>query len=333
MKLANRLFRALIISISMCVITACGIDRGGIDEPTPTTVIGIVPLGDPPQSTLATIGLIDSQTGDQIVIGGITLDISSTSVQVNGIAASSSDLSTGMFAVALSNSSTSLGSPYFVSVDFNVAGGPILVDQTAQSFELLGQSISLTTLDLASEQAAPLPVSAPGSIGVSGLTTSSGRVVASAIVNYLEQSPSLVTGVAQQVDTANFTFRIGSQLYDFSQAQLISTATGSVAELDRLRIAVGIPNLNNIYPVNSIVATPLLTNSLPERTRVRLGAFITKIENSAPTQVSFQEIITDNNTVYENFTSTTFSIDQKVLVIGKLQADKKVIAETIRLLN
>lgn len=305
--------------------SACGIDRGGIDQEDP---IGapIVTTSFPGAAIVGKLSAVDANAGN-IMIGVDEFTISETDIIVNGVAATAADLVPGMFGVATRLPEGSTGLPTKLMVDFNVASGQIQASDFPNSVTLLGQTVLTATLMPISPFADSLTPGVAG-IAFSGYERSNGEVVATAVLDYPPDAPALVTGTIRTIDTVSRQFSIGQQTIDYSQVQNLITSTGTVADGMRVRIQVEPGTLGQSINAISITEVPLVDSSLLAGASISISGFATTPVNDV-ISVANQNIVVNAATVFESVELTSSTSPSLVTVSARLQDDGTVLALSV----
>ncbi len=315
----------LVLFATVLWLSACGIDRGGIDQPLePLTVaVGGVVAGKIDRIDLATNTLTINDQG---------LDVSATGIVINGIAANVGDLAVGMYASTVARPGTQLLTPTEVRVDFNAAGGAVDFDPAVTVFDLFGQTVSTNNLqaNLAGPQ---LPAPGVQTVLVSGYVTSMDIIDATLIASYDANSPFIVTGFTRNVDAVIATFEIGAQDYNYSEAVNISTSDGMVDEFTRVRVQLAPGSANGALNVLTIEDAPLIDAGVATNATINLSGYITSIADASNFSVSFINAMVDDTTTYTNLIPAGLTVDRLINIEGTLLQDRTVLIRTVTLLD
>ena len=307
--------------LTMLFLYACGIDRGG--SPQAITFGGAVVAGK--------IDSVDTAS-NTIVINGKELSILSTNVLINGAAVNSTQITVDAFAVATSSASGQPGQPERLEIDYNVAGGVTAQGGSPENIIQLGQSINLDTLNT-TVPIADLTLPGSSNYAFSGYVTASGEIDATATIAYPSDGPVLLAGIARSVDTSQFTFTIGNQVIDYSQALVITTQTGLITENSRLRVELASNTTDATINALGITEIPLIDNTLGENALISVSGYYAAAQSATNFFLSNLTVITDSNTVFENTQLIALNVDFLLLVEGVLTAEGAVLAQSVRHIN
>ncbi|MFK8028792.1 MAG: hypothetical protein AB8G18_01015 [Gammaproteobacteria bacterium] len=343
----RKAMNANVMLMTLFFLSACGIDRGGIDGPPivdmPTDPVASVPSG-------AVVGAISNLdvTGLSASVSGKSLNLSSTTVFINGVVSNLSDVSEGQFVTTYS--STSQLDPEELRVDYIAAGDEVTAVPDV-GFFVFGQPVSLANpfnddpvgvVPILPPGITP-PVTPPGSVindgtgdlvgigpvVVSGYVSKGGNVIATSVTEYDSNEPLIVTGSPIQVDQANFSFTLGAQQFDYSETITLSTANGMVNEFERIRVVVSTDDDTDLN-VLGVEAVPLLDPRLPAGSQISLTGFTTEPISNGEFEVSFIKARTDSNTNFVNLEPAELTLNRLITLDGLLLEDGGVLVNSVQ---
>lgn len=229
MRFTKSLFTIAIVS----TLTACG--GGSTDSTAPvTTPVGTTPTTPP---TVSTSGVI---TGfGSVVVNGVHYSTNSTSVSTDDKdSAAESDLAVGMV-VDVSGTLSSdgkTGTASSVKYSAHVEGPVTLIDLAAKQLTVLNQTIDFDDVTVFDGVTADT-LKVNDRVEISGYFKSPGQFYASRVELDSKPAQALkVFGAVAELNTTNQTFKIGSQLVDYSKARLDDFGTSQLANGQTVKV-------------------------------------------------------------------------------------------------
>lgn len=200
-------------ALAALLVSACGIDQGGLDdppEPQPMIVSGPI-------------------TGfGSVLVNGLSLQTTDAQVVIDGSPAAASGLRQGQMirAIALSDGGTFRA----VSIDYqdNVVGPIQGIDLAGGALTVLGQPIltdASTRFDIP-QVTALADLQPDDTVVISGLRTASGEVLAT----YIGAAPAGLLKIAAPItalDPAALSFQLGNLTVDYSAVALLDLPGGT----------------------------------------------------------------------------------------------------------
>ena len=202
-------------TLAALVLTACGIDQGGIDSNTP-----VPPTSLTAPTPLAMTGTVTDV--DPLSVNGLELDATTAMVTLDATAGSVSSLAVGQVVKVVGDVSNGSARAFAIEYNENLRGPISEIDPATGELVVLGQPIVVddaidvpATADLAS-------LVAGDSVEVSGFVDDSGTVLATYVAEANASDPVEIAGVASGVDLAAQEFFIGALRVDYSGAGIMN---------------------------------------------------------------------------------------------------------------
>ena len=259
----------IVIALGMLLV-GCGIDRGG----APDMSIGPANSFRPVESLI--VGPIDDKSANTLTIGGVTIDVDNTLIQVDGGASALDLLQVGQYAVVRGSSAPGFAvQASSINVDTEVIGPATAFDPINNALILLGQQVIIsddTTLDSVLVDAVFSDIESLGTIRVSGIADGLGRIYATYMAPEPVE-PSRLTGFATVIDDVNLNFFIGQQTITYANAIVVDLA--SSAPVENARVTLTGETQATSFTVNTIVDAPLVPDDLPSNALIQLTAAVT----------------------------------------------------------
>jgi Domain of unknown function (DUF5666) len=309
MNIWNNTRRVLAIA-ALSLLGACGGSGGGgsTTNVTPTSQ-PIVSMG-----TISGFG--------SVFVNGVEFSTSTANIMIDDRSGSESELHVG-HVVRVSGRIDSDGRHgTATSIEFNAAvEGPVQsIDATAGTLVVLGQTVKVsasTSFDDNLQPASLAGISAGMVVEVSGFRDANGVIHATRIEAKNATEPFELTGEVANLDDAAKHFAIGTQVVDYSSAQLDDLPGGALA--NGLTVEVkGQLDANGVLLATRVEGKPddMQGNNEDE---ARVEGLITRFASATDFDVNGQAVTTTANTRFENGTSADLALNVRVEVEGEVR--------------
>ena len=297
---------------------------------------GTVNIVDNDGATLAAFGPITDLSS--ATVNGIRYDTNATSVIVNGLPGTVSDLQLGQVVTLLgeANFSDATGTADIIIYSAMVVGPVENTDATLKQLIVMGQTV-LTTADtvfgpgIDSETFAGLTVGA--NTQVSGFRNAAGDIVATRIELDTTSTSMQLIGTVAAPDLANLLFSVNRLTVDYGSAMLIDLPSGMPT--DGLLVIVRGSLSDGILIVDEIANLINLTAAPGER--VHLGGIVTRFASPTDFDLNGFPFTTNTNTGFVNGVIGNLQADAEIIIDGQVISDSDtVLANTVnfgRLVN
>ena len=284
-------------------IQMAGIDAGG--ERAPTVVS---------HGTITGFG--------SVIVNGVRFDTSNATFTIDGQLGTQNDLSAGdvVLVQGTIDSSHVDGNAESVSFDDNVEGPIDSIDLGNRSLVVLGQTVLVndgTSFDDAIAGRSLASLSMGDVVEVSGFVNASGDIVATRIERKQSGGEFEVTGVVQNLNSADLRFNINALIVDYSTAMINDFATGMPSDGDRVEVE-GM----SFGPGGELVATEVefkgLEIDLDDVDRVEIEGLITRFVSATDFDVAGQPTTTNAQTKFEHGTAADLALNLEVEVEGQI---------------
>jgi len=224
----------LCATAALCALAACGIDQGGVRvEPATVTRTTLV------QGPITGFG--------SVLVNGLRLETTGTTVRVDGAPGAVADLRVGQMIRAVAAPENGGLRAIVIEQNANVVGPAADLDLVAGTLSVLGQQVATdsgTTFDVQGLTALA-DLAAGDVVRVSGLAMPTGAILATYIGRADPGEAYQITGAITAADAATLRFDIGALEVDYSQAGILDVAggmpaTGLVVEVTGTAFAGGV---------------------------------------------------------------------------------------------
>lgn len=325
--ISRRLKIALISTLTIAALTACGGSGGGEAAPPPPTT--------PPTGGISGNGVAVGpiSTFGSIVVNGVTYNTDSAAFTVNDQSGTQSDLAVGDVVTVIGSidSNGTTGTADTVLYDDLVKGPVDSIDLAGSSLVVLGQNVLTgpdTSFDDSFSPASLLGVSVGQIVEVSGQFDANGDIVATRIEPKPAGTQFEVHGTVSSLDSANMIFNLRSLVVDYSSATLDNFNGGQISDGDFVE-AKG----NSVGAGGELLATSVELESLAPDTadgdRVEVEGFITRFASSSDFDVAGFTVTTNAGTVFEGGVEADLGLNVKVEVEGDIDANGVLVADKV----
>ena len=255
-----------------------------------------------------------------VTINGIQFDISSSSINLDGLSGTEADLRVGMVATIKgsvdANGTTGIADTLSVR---EVIKGPVTnVDTANNTITVLGQTVQVS----ATTHLEDVPTQAIGGINIKDIVEVSGyvknnNVIAATRIELLNDSETQfkVTGSISNLNTLNTTFNLGSLIVDYSNASLNNLPNDTLADGLFVEVKGTFDTGNSRLVATEVNAEQLDINNADN---MQLQGFVTSVESATNFSVNHQPVTFDDNTQYHGGTATDIVAGVLVSVRGPL---------------
>ncbi|NOX20702.1 MAG: hypothetical protein GXO99_05505 [Nitrospirae bacterium] len=254
-----------------------------------------------------------------IFVNGIEFDTSNATIIVEGKPGTESDLSVGM-KVTVSASDSMADEVIF---EPEIKGIITDIDAPANSLDVMGQTVQITTATVLSGFTSILDLAAGDHVLVSGFFDSTNTIVAT-YIRLLLQAPSVfeIKGYVKNLDSLNKTFEINNLRVDYSSATLSQQLNnGDFVEVKGNYSA-------GLFTATSVEITVPVEKGSPGDT-IKVEGLITDFIAADNFQVNGLTVITTPDTKYINGTSAELTTNIWIEVHGQINSSGELVASQI----
>ena len=315
-----RIRQFLLATVIAMVAVACGSGGSGISQSS-----GATPL-------IAT-GTI---TGfGSVYVNGIHFQTTSATIRKNGQTVDQSQLAVGEVAriKGSKDDADDTGVADEVDVDEAVNGPIDKIDTTAGTVTVLAQIVKINAGTSFSKDIQPADITGLKTgdvIHVSGMTDSSGAIVATRIEKGGASSPLQVVGTVAGLNAGSHTFMINALTVDYSSANLTGFASGAPSNGD----VVEAQGTSFDATTQTLTATHVQREMTDQeeagddRDMEREG-LITRFASATDFDVADKPVTTTSSTEYRNGTAADLALNVKVEVEGMLNSSNVLVASVV----
>ena len=315
-----RIRQFLLATVIAMVAVACGSGGSGMSQSSGTTPV------------IAT-GVI---TGfGSIYINGIRFQTTSATIRKNGQTVDQSQLAVGEVARIKGSKDDADGTGVAdeVDVDETVIGPIDKIDTTAGTVTVLAQIVKINAGTSVSKNIQPADITGLKTgdvIHVSGMTDSSGAIVATRIEKGSASSPLQVVGTVAGLNAGSHTFMINALTVDYSSANLTGFASGAPSNGD----VVEARGTSFDATTQTLTATHLRREMTDQEEAgderdVKREGLITRFASATDFDVADKPVTTTSSTEYRNGTAADLALNVKVEVEGMLNSSNVLVASVV----
>jgi len=280
-----------------------------------------------------------------VFVNGVEYETTSSSVSMEGTSGSESDLKLGMV-VTLDGSVNADGKTgkathidYADELEGIVSAVNIAADGTG-TLTVMGQTVKVDAATKFESKVSTITsidmLVANNIVEVSGYSAGDGTIYATRVE--LKKSAMAsgdeieVKGVVAAVDTTAHTFMIGSQMVDYSGAQLEGFASGAPTNDTFVEVKSTAGIVNSILIANKVEVEGDGKKGIDGKSgeKVELEGVVNSIVSATEFVLNGQHVLLDNGTEFEHGSAADIAVDVKLEVKGKLDADGKLLADEVK---
>ena len=308
-------------------IAACG-GGGGGSEPPPVTS-GIDARG-APRVDVAAKGKVSGF--GSVIVNGVRYDTSNTNFDIDGQAGSESDLAVGQVVTVVGSTDDSGGDARADSIEYDdLVEGPVeSIDLPGNSLIVLGQTVLVDTDTIFDDDFSPRDitgVSVGQIVEVSGFRNSAQAIRATYIDLDDDSDDFDIYGEVSNVDTAAFTFDIGSLTVDYSNAMLEDFPNGEPENGQTVDVE-GTLGSGGVLLATEVSYEDDDLSDL-DGDDIEIEGFITRFASATDFDVDGTPVTTTGDTSFENGSAADLALDVLVEVDGEVNAEGVIVAEEI----
>ena len=315
-----RIRQFLLATVIAIVAVACGSGGSGMSQSSGTT----------PLIATRTITGFGS-----IYVNGIHFQTTSATIRKNGQTVDQSQLAVGEVAriKGSKNDADGTGDADEVDVDEAVIGPIDKIDTTGGTVTVLAQIVKINAGTSFSKDIQPADITGLKTgdvIHVSGMTDSSGAIVATRIEKGSASSPLQVVGTVAGLNAGSHTFMINALTVDYSSANLTGFASGAPSNGD----VVEAQGTSFDATTQTLTATHVQREMTDQeeagddRDMEREG-LITRFASATDFDVAGKPVTTTSSTEYRNGTAADLALNVKVEVEGMLNSSNVLVASVV----
>lgn len=263
------------------------------------------------------------ETLDSITVSGIRYETDGATVDINGEAASISQLKEGQYVAlnGIASASALNGIAEHVDYEAHLIGPVESIEASLGRLIVMGQTV-LTDSDTAVGPGVEL-VSFSGLdtgsvVQISGFLNTSDQLLATRIDVDATSTGAQVAGRVSSLDLSEMTFKINRLLLDYSGASRIDIPSGTPAD-GMTVLARGILSDDTLM-VDELLARNDAASKTPGQ-RNRLQGLITGISSPVDITLNHLPVILGQNTSYQNGTRNDLRTNEKIVVDGETASD------------
>jgi hypothetical protein len=270
-----------------------------------------------------------------IYVNGIHFQTASATIRKNGQTVDQSQLAVGEVAriKGSKNDADGTGVADEVDVDEAVIGPIDKIDATGGTVTVLAQTVKINAGTSFSKDIQPADITGLKTgdvIHVSGMTDSSGDIVATRIERGSASSPLQVVGTVAGLNAGSHTFMINALTVDYSSANLTGFTSGAPSNGD----VVEVQGTTYDTATQKLTATHVQRQMTDQeeagdnRDMEREG-LITRFASATDFDVSGKPVTTTSSTEYRNGTAADLALNVKVEVEGMLNSSNVLVASVV----
>jgi Domain of unknown function (DUF5666) len=270
-----------------------------------------------------------------IYVNGIHFQTASATIRKNGQTVDQSQLAVGEVAriKGSKNDADNTGVAEEVDVEEAVVGAIDKIDTTGGTVTVLAQVVKINAGTSFSKDIQPADITGLKTgdvIHVSGMTDSSGDIVATRIEKGSASSPLQVVGTVASLNAGSHTFMINALTVDYSSANLTGFMSGAPSNGD----VVEVQGTTYDTATQKLTATHVQREMTDEeeagdnRDMEREG-LITRFASATDFDVDGKPVTTTTSTEYRNGTAASLALNVKVEVEGMLNSSNVLVASIV----
>ena len=270
-----------------------------------------------------------------IYVNGTHFQTTHATIRKNGQAVDQSQLAVGEVARVMGskNDADDTGDADEVDVDEAVVGPISAIDTTGGTVTVLAQTVKINAGTSFSKDIQPSDITGlkvGDYIHVSGMTDSSGTIVATRIERGSASAPLQVVGTVASLDTSMHTFKINALTVDYSSANLTGFASGAPSNGDTVE-AQGMTYDSTAQKLTATHVQRLMSEAeeAGEDHEVEREGLITRFASATDFDVGGKPVTTTSSTVYRNGTAADLALNVRVEVEGTFNSSNVLVAAVV----
>lgn len=287
-----------------------------------------------------------------VLVNDLRLDTSTAQVLVDGQFAAETDLRVGQIIRAVATATS--GGHHALSVEYeeNFLGPIELLDTTAGTLTVLSQPVIIGAETRFEPPLAGSGDLAPGdAIAVSGLPLPSGEIRATFVRRAGPTEAFHITGLITALDPSTFTFEIGDQRVDYSQALLLQLSTGmpELGQIVKVRgtdlsastfLAAEVRGRSSLPGLVTAAATSLTdfeasmagASASSAALDMNFVGYVNAVDPPTSISIADVDVLIDSGTIVVGGTTADLDVNRKVRVEGSVVSLGQIRAARIVLL-
>lgn len=310
----------LLATVIATVAAACGGGSPGMSQSS-----GMTPLV--ATGTITGFG--------SIYVNGIHFQTASATIRKNGQAVDQSQLAVGEVAriKGSKNDADNTGVADEVDVDEAVVGAIDKIDTTGGTVTVLAQIVKINAGTSFSKDIQPADITGLKTgdvIHVSGMTDSSGAIVATRIEKGSASSPLQVVGTVAGLNAGAHTFMINALTVDYSSANLTGFSSGAPSNGDVVEVqGTNYDTTNQKLTATHVARQMSDQEEAGDNRDMEREGLITRFASATDFDVGDKPVTTTSSTEYRNGTAADLALNVKVEVEGMLNSSNVLVAAVV----
>lgn len=260
-----------------------------------------------------------------VIVNGVRYETDQATISVNDTEGTQADLSVGQIVTLYANSNGNRNVADNIIYDLDLKGPAANIDATANTFTVLGQTVSVS--NLTSYKGVTWPLTNGQSVEVSGYVKGNELIASFVELNDVNDTEVELRGVVANLNEAAQTFEIGSQ-----QISYLSTTEldldGQVFA-DGLQVEVEGNLESGVFTATEIEADD---ENLPDGIEIELAGALYDFNGDAKTfTVNGTPVTWNNQTDFDEGNAAALANDVNVEVEGLINANGVLVAEDIEI--
>ncbi len=261
-----------------------------------------------------------------VIVNGVRYETDQATISVNDTEGTQADLSVGQIVTLYANSNGNRNVADNIIYDLDLKGPAANIDATANTFTVLGQTVSVS--NLTSYKGVTWPLTNGQSVEVSGYVKGNELIASFVELNDVNDTEVELRGVVANLNEAAQTFEIGSQ-----QISYLSTTEldldGQVFA-DGLQVEVEGNLESGVFTATEIEADD---ENLPDGVEIELAGALYDFDGAAKTfTVNGTQVTWNSQTEFDDgISAENLDNDVTVEVEGTINANGVLVAEDIEI--
>lgn len=260
-----------------------------------------------------------------VIVNGVRYETDQATISVNDVEGTQADLSVGQIVTLYANSNGNRNVADNIIYDLDLKGPANNIDATANTFTVLGQTVSVS--NLTSYKGVTWPLTVGQSVEVSGYVKGNELIASFVELNDVDTEVEL-RGVISNLNTTAETFTIGSQQISYTTTTELDLDGQVLA--NNLQVEVEGNLVSGVFTATEIEADD---ENLPEGVEIELAGALYDFNRDAKTfTVNGTPITWNNQTEFDDgITAANLDNDVTVEVDGVFNANGVLVAEDIEI--